>query len=55
MSKLIEIECPYCDGVGTLEDRKKATEYTCPDCKGKGTIYAPEKLQTSEEDTETGS
>ena len=37
MTNQNEIECPDCDGVGTLEDRK-GIEYTCPACKGKGSI-----------------
>ena len=42
------IDCPYCDGVGRLEDRK-GNEYTCPDCRGKGTVYAPEKSEATNE------
>ena len=43
-----EKECPYCDGVGTVEGNK-GIEVICNTCKGKGTIYATEKPEATKD------
>lgn len=42
MSRLVEIECPDCDGNGVVEDRR-GKETTCISCKGKGSYHAKVK------------
>lgn len=32
----VEIDCPYCDGLGYLDDEQ---EEICPECEGMGVIY----------------
>ena len=50
MSK--QVECPDCEGMGLLEDRK-GNEYACPSCKGKGTINEKEDEKTHSSSTNT--
>lgn len=49
---LREVDCPDCDGVGRLEDRK-GKEYTCPSCKGKGKIHE-ESYEKDQTETDLG-
>ena len=46
-----EVDCPDCEGVGILED-KKGNEYPCPGCKGKGKIDAKLLKKDSSKESE---